>query len=89
MTAQPFDPVQYKASQKESWSQVAAGWKKWWPTMEASAKPASERLVELAQIRPGHHVLDVATISSSRRRPGSSFLFAMPCTERDRTVVRS
>lgn len=61
MTTQPFDPIQYKAGQKESWSNVAAGWEKWWPTMEASARPASERLVELAQLGPGHHVLDVAT----------------------------
>ncbi|MDE3242609.1 MAG: class I SAM-dependent methyltransferase [Nitrospirota bacterium] len=61
MSAQSFDPVQYKASQKESWSNVAAGWKKWWPTMERSARPASDLLVELADIRAGQTVLDVAT----------------------------
>jgi ubiquinone/menaquinone biosynthesis C-methylase UbiE len=61
MPNQPFDPVQYKASQKQDWSSVAAGWKKWWQTMERSARPASDRLVELAELRPGHHVLDVAT----------------------------
>ncbi len=61
MTAEPFDPVQYKAQQKQDWSNVAAGWKKWWQTMERSARPASERLVELAEIGPGHHALDVAT----------------------------
>lgn len=61
MTEPSLDSAQYKASQKESWSNVAAGWKKWWQTMEHCAKPASERLVELAQIRPGHKVLDVAT----------------------------
>jgi len=61
MTSQPFDPVQYKASQKQDWSNVAAGWKKWWQTMERSARPASERLVELAEIRPSYQVLDVAT----------------------------
>lgn len=61
MTEPSFDSAQYKASQKDSWSNVAAGWKKWWQTMERSAKPASERLVEMAQIRPGHKVLDVAT----------------------------
>lgn len=56
-----FDPVQYKASQKDSWSQVAGGWKKWWRTMERSAKPASDLLMELADIRAGQAVLDVAT----------------------------
>jgi SAM-dependent methyltransferase len=61
MTAEPFDPVQYKASQKQDWGHVAAGWKKWWQTMERCAKPVSDRLVELADIKAGQHVLDVAT----------------------------
>lgn len=61
MPPHSFDPVQYKASQKESWSRVAAGLKQWWQTMERCAKPVSERLVKLAQIGPGHKVLDVAT----------------------------
>lgn len=56
-----LDPVQYKAQQKQDWSNVAAGWKKWWKTMEQSARPASERLVELADIKAGRQVLDVAT----------------------------
>ncbi|MBI5568378.1 MAG: methyltransferase domain-containing protein, partial [Desulfomonile tiedjei] len=56
-----LDPVQYKAQQKQDWSHVAAGWKKWWETMEKSARPAGERLVELADIRIGQLVLDVAT----------------------------
>src|SRR5579883_2639046 len=57
----PFDPVQYKASQKQDWSNVAAGWKKWWKTMDRSAGPASDRLVDLTELGPGRHVLDVAT----------------------------
>ncbi|MEW6544602.1 MAG: methyltransferase domain-containing protein [Nitrospirota bacterium] len=61
MSIKPFDPVQYKAAQKQDWSNVAAGWKKWWKTMEQSARPASDRLVELAALKPGHQVLDVAT----------------------------
>jgi len=61
MTSQPFDHIQYKASQKQDWSHVAAGWKKWWQTMERSAKPASDHLVELAALKPGDRVLDVAT----------------------------
>lgn len=57
----PFDPIQYKHQQRQDWSNVAGGWKKWWPTMERSAKPASDRLVELAGLRAGQVVLDVAT----------------------------
>lgn len=61
MAPQPFDPRQFKEAQRRDWSSVAAGWKKWWKTMEASARPASERLVDLAGLEPGHAVLDVAT----------------------------
>lgn len=61
MATQPFDPKQFKEAQRRDWSSVAAGWKKWWKTMEAFARPASERLVDLAALRPGHVVLDVAT----------------------------
>lgn len=61
MTTQPFDPVRYKASQKQDWSHVASGWKRWWQTIEQGAKPVSDRLVELADIKAGQHVLDVAT----------------------------
>jgi ubiquinone/menaquinone biosynthesis C-methylase UbiE len=58
---QSFDPVQYKAQQKQDWSAVANGWKKWWTTFEGSAQAVSDRLVALAQLQPGHQVLDVAT----------------------------
>lgn len=61
MTTQPFDPVRYKAAQKQDWGQVASGWKRWWQTIEQSAKPVSDRLVDLADIKAGQHVLDVAT----------------------------
>ena len=61
MTQDSFDPIQYKVSQRRDWSSVSAGWKKWWQTMERSARPASDRLVELADTGVGQHVLDVAT----------------------------
>ncbi len=61
MTTQPFDPVQYKARQRQDWGNVAAGWKQWWKTIERGAQPVSNRLVELAGIQPGQRVLDVAT----------------------------
>ncbi len=61
MSSQSFDPVQYKKRQRREWDAVAAGWRKWWETIERGAQPVSDRLVELAEIRPGHRVLDVAT----------------------------
>ena len=61
MSTPSFDPVQYKAGQRQLWDTVAPGWKKWWPTQEQAAQPVSDRLVELAEIRPGHRVLDAGT----------------------------
>ncbi|HKW86301.1 MAG TPA: class I SAM-dependent methyltransferase [Nitrospiraceae bacterium] len=61
MTIQPFDPVEYKAAQRQDWDAVAKGWKQWWKTIEQGAQPVSDRLVALAEIQPGHWVLDVAT----------------------------
>ena len=56
-----FDPEEFKINQKNSWDSVAAGWGKWWKTIENGAQTVSDKLVELAEIRAGQRVLDVAT----------------------------
>ena len=56
-----FDPEEFKINQKNSWNSVAAGWGKWWKTIENGAQTVSDKLVELAEIRAGQRVLDVAT----------------------------
>jgi cyclopropane fatty-acyl-phospholipid synthase-like methyltransferase len=61
MSTLPFDPDQYKASQRQGWDSVASGWRTWWKTLEQAAQPLSDRMVELAQIKPGLRVLDIAT----------------------------
>jgi ubiquinone/menaquinone biosynthesis C-methylase UbiE len=60
-TGSPLDPQEFKATQREIWSSVAPGWKKWWPVFEAGAQPLNERLVDLARVARGARVLDVAT----------------------------
>ena len=57
----PIDPDEFKAAQRDIWSSVAPGWKKWWPVFESAAQPLNERLVALARVAPGARVLDVAT----------------------------
>jgi enediyne biosynthesis protein CalE5 len=54
------DPTEFRDAQKESWGEAAAGWKKWSGWLDDHALPVSERLVELAGIESGSHVLDVA-----------------------------
>ena len=61
MSNSDFDPNKFKASQRQSWDSVAKGWQKWWKTFESGAQRVSDRLVELAEIKPGQRVLDLAT----------------------------
>jgi SAM-dependent methyltransferase len=56
-----FDASQFKIDQRKNWDGAAAGWQKWWKTAEDGAQKISEKLVELAEIKSGNRVLDVAT----------------------------
>lgn len=61
MSAPHFDSKHYKEGQRQQWNSVATGWQTWWPTFENIAQTVSDRLIQLADIQPGHHVLDIAT----------------------------
>ncbi|HEU4822882.1 MAG TPA: methyltransferase domain-containing protein [Nitrososphaeraceae archaeon] len=61
MVSSTFDPNQFKMTQREGWDSVAEGWKEWWEPIEKGAQKLSQRLIELAEIKPGQRVLDVAT----------------------------
>ena len=52
---------EFKAAQRAGWNSVAPGWRKWWAMFEDGAQALSDRLVELAEIKPHHRVLDIAT----------------------------
>jgi ubiquinone/menaquinone biosynthesis C-methylase UbiE len=56
-----LDSQKIKAMQRQGWDSVAQGWKKWWRPIEEGAQVVSDRLVELAQVRQGHRVLDIGT----------------------------
>jgi len=56
-----FDPEEFKINQKNSWDSVASGWQKWWKTIESGAQTVSDKMVELAEVRAGQRVLDIAT----------------------------
>jgi SAM-dependent methyltransferase len=61
MSSQTFDAERFKRESRSSWDAAAAGWEKWWPLFERAAQGVSNRLVELAKIKPGDRVLDIAT----------------------------
>src|SRR5262245_36235123 len=55
----------------------ADGWKQHWNIWERAAQHVNERLVDLARVRPGHRVLDIATglgepAFTAARRVGSN-----------------
>ena len=49
------------AGKPRDWSKTAAGWRKWFHLVEGAAQPVSDALVEMAGVRAGHRVLDLAT----------------------------
>jgi ubiquinone/menaquinone biosynthesis C-methylase UbiE len=61
MSSETFDAERFKRDSRSSWDAAAAGWEKWWPLFERAAQSVSNRLVELARIKPGDRVLDIAT----------------------------
>jgi ubiquinone/menaquinone biosynthesis C-methylase UbiE len=61
MTNSEFDSTQFKIEQGKNWDNVAQGWQKWWKAFEKGGQKVSDKLVELADIRPGQKVLDIAT----------------------------
>ena len=58
---QAFNSEDFKAQQRQMWDNAAAGWQAWWPTFERGAQKVSDKLVQLAEIKPGDWVLDIAT----------------------------
>lgn len=56
-----LDSKQYKEAQRQGYDSVAAAWQKWWKTIGRGTEKVSKRMVELAEIKPGSKVLDIAT----------------------------
>ncbi len=60
MDAKTPDPVDFRQGQRQQWNSAATGWRKWSELIDEAASGVSERLVELAGVRDGSRVLDVA-----------------------------
>ena len=48
-------------AQRDHWQGVAPAWDRWWPVIEAGARPVSEALLDMAKLAPGNRVLDLAS----------------------------
>ncbi len=60
MEQQAFDHGEFRGGQRKQWNVAASGWQKWSELIDRGAGGVSERLVELAGVEAGSHVLDVA-----------------------------
>ncbi len=72
-TSTTFDSVRFKETTRAQWQTAAHAWDAWGPTLGTWLGPATERMLDLAGIEAGHHVLDVAagageqTVTAARR----------------------
>lgn len=55
------DFKQYKEDQRQGWDNVANGWQKWWKITEAAGENVNRQLLQLAEIKLGSTVLDIAS----------------------------
>jgi enediyne biosynthesis protein CalE5 len=56
-----IDSKRWKDEVRHGYDNAAPGWLKWWKTIETATEKVSKRLVELARIKQGSNVLDIAT----------------------------
>ena len=77
-----FDPIVYKATTRGLWQSAAEAWHRWGPTLGRWLGPATELMLDMAGIRAGSRVLDVAagageqTLVAARRVGPAGFVLA-------------
>jgi SAM-dependent methyltransferase len=60
MEAKSIDAEEFRDKQRDQWNSAAVGWNEWSGLIDRSAGTVSERLVEMAGVKEGDRVLDVA-----------------------------
>jgi ubiquinone/menaquinone biosynthesis C-methylase UbiE len=56
-----FNTDEFKTQQTQSWDAAAEAWERWDAVIVAGGAAICERIAELAQLEPGHRVLDIAS----------------------------
>nr|WP_288837392.1 class I SAM-dependent methyltransferase [uncultured Flavobacterium sp.] len=59
-TTPQFDPVKYKNTTRDQWQETADAWFRWSPTLNQWLGNATEKMLDMAGITTGYHVLDIA-----------------------------
>ena len=55
-----FDPVKCKTTTREQWQEAADAWYRWSGVLHEWLGPSTDKMLELAGITTGNHVLDIA-----------------------------
>ncbi|MGF1562256.1 MAG: class I SAM-dependent methyltransferase [Geminicoccaceae bacterium] len=83
-----FDPVAFKAGTHDQWNNVAEKWDAWGPLIETWLGPATERMLDMAEIGEGARVLHVAggsgheAMHTARRVGPSGYVLVTDFSER-------
>jgi enediyne biosynthesis protein CalE5 len=60
MCAAEIDPGEFRQGQRQDWNTASSGWRKWNELIDETTHAVSDRMVEMAGIKAGDRVLDVA-----------------------------
>jgi enediyne biosynthesis protein CalE5 len=60
MNAAEIDAGEFREGQRRDWDSASSGWREWNELIDDSTHSVSERMVEMAGVKPGDRVLDVA-----------------------------
>jgi len=55
-----FNPKHYKSTTREQWQTAAEAWHRWNPTLKTWLGPATELMLDMAQVKKGYRILDIA-----------------------------
>jgi len=55
-----FNPVHYKTTTREQWQTAAEAWHRWNPTLKTWLGPATDLMLDMAQVKKRFRVLDIA-----------------------------
>lgn len=59
-TIPQFDPIKYKNTTHDQWQTAAQAWYEWSPTLNKWLGKATTKMLDMARISSGSHVLDIA-----------------------------
>lgn len=82
-----FDAAKYKSAQREQWNKDGAAWRRWNPVLDRWYGEATRQMLDLARIRPGQRILDVAAgagepaVSAAERVGPSGHVLATDISE--------